>query len=39
MTKIEKLYKWLYSLKLKGFEIVIIDEVLNKIAQIERERK
>lgn len=38
MNKLDKLYKWLEEIQKKGFEQIIITEVLNKIAQLQRER-
>lgn len=38
MSKLDKLYKWLYELEKQGYEQIIIVEVLNKIAQLQRER-
>ena len=38
MSKLDRLYKWLEEIQNKGFEQIIITEVLNKIAQLQRER-
>lgn len=32
-----KLYKWLEDLQKQGFETIVITEVLNKIAKIQRD--
>jgi len=34
-----ELYKWLDDLQKQGFESIIITEVLNKIAQIQRNNR
>lgn len=34
-----ELYKWLEDLQKQGFEAIIIIEVLNKIAQIQRNNR
>lgn len=34
-----KLYEWLNDLQKQGFESIIIVEVLNKIAQIQRDNR
>lgn len=39
MSKLDKLYKWLEEIQKKGFEQIIIVEVLNKIAQLQREKR
>lgn len=39
MSKLDKLYKWLYELHRQGFEQIIIVDVLNKIVQLQREKQ
>ena len=34
-----ELYKWLEDLQIQGFESIMIIEVLNKIAQIQRNNR